>query len=162
MILLINKITHFIELLKWNPLILSLIRTLNTMLILMKKILSFKLVIMLEYENTKTFLLKDILQIGHKILWSVKLKIQFHGRVLSFVINDLNGEDIADTFYVKELRKTNQKEFRIERWLKEKETNYMSNGKIMIIHLIAELIKTILYKNELILFQTIWTFWRRY
>ena len=31
----------------------------------------------------------------------------------------------------------------------------MSNGKIMIIHLIAELIKTILYKNELILFQTI-------
>ena len=76
--------------------------------------------------------------------------------------NDLNGEDIADTFYVKELRKTNQKEFRIERWLKEKETNYMSNGKIMIIHLIAGLIKTILYKNELILFQTIWTFWRRY
>ena len=31
----------------------------------------------------------------------------------------------------------------------------MSNGKIMIIHLIAGLIKTILYKNELILFQTI-------
>ena len=35
--------------------------------------------------------------------------------MLSFFINDLNGEDIADTFYVKELRKTNQKEFRIER-----------------------------------------------
>ena len=112
--------------------------------------------IMLEYENTKTFLLKDIHQIGHKILWSVKLKIQFHGHVLSFVINDLNGEDIADTFYVKELRKTNQKEFRIERWLKEKETNYMSNGKIMIIHLIATLMKMMqneipLYKNESIL-----------
>ena len=162
MILLINKIAHFIELLKWNLLMLSLILMLNTMLILMKKILNFKLVVMLEYENTKTFLLKDILQVGHKILWSVKLKIQFHGHMLSFFINDLNGEDIADTFYVKELRKTNQKEFRIERWLKEKETNYMSNGKIMIIHLIAELIKTILYKNELILFQTIWTFWRRY
>ena len=26
-------------------------------------------------------------------------------------------------------------------WLKEKETNYMSNGNVMIIHLIAGLIK---------------------
>ena len=33
---------------------------------LMIKILNLKLVIMLEYENTKTFLLKDILQIGLK------------------------------------------------------------------------------------------------
>ena len=31
------------------------------------------------------------------------------------------------------------------------ETNYMSNGKVMIIHLIAGLIKMILYKNESIL-----------
>ena len=32
-----------------------------------------------------------------------------------YVINDLNGEDIIGTFYEKELRKTNQQEFRIAR-----------------------------------------------
>ena len=31
------------------------------------------------------------------------------------------------------------------------ETNYMSNGKVMIIHVIAGFIKMILYKNESIL-----------
>ena len=35
-------------------------------MVLMEKILNFKLVIMLEFQNTKTFLLKDILQIGQK------------------------------------------------------------------------------------------------
>ena len=38
----------------------------NTMLILMKKILSFKLVIMQEFQNIKTFLLKDMLLIYQK------------------------------------------------------------------------------------------------
>ena len=33
-----------------------------------KKILNLKLVIMLEFQNTKTFLLKDTLQIGRKKL----------------------------------------------------------------------------------------------
>ena len=46
----------------------------------------------------------------------VKLKIQFHG----YVINDLNGEEIIRTFYEKELQKTNQKEFRIEKMIKRK------------------------------------------
>ena len=42
----------------------------------------------------------------------------------------------------KNSKKTNQKEFRIEKMsLKEKKINYMSNGKDMIIHLIVELIK---------------------
>ena len=39
-----------------------------------------KLVIMLEFQNIKTFLLKNILQIDHKnFLLLVKLKIQFLG-----------------------------------------------------------------------------------
>ena len=39
-----------------------------------------KLVTMLEFQNIKTFLLKNILQIGHKnFLLLVKLKIQFLG-----------------------------------------------------------------------------------
>ena len=33
----------------------------------------------------------------------------------TYVINDLNGEEIAGTFYANELQKTNQKEFRIEK-----------------------------------------------
>ena len=52
----------------------------NTMKIQIKKILNLKLVIMLEFQNTKTFLLKDILQSGQKkFLLLVKLKIQFLG-----------------------------------------------------------------------------------
>ena len=46
----------------------------------------------------------------------VKLKIQFPGHV----INDLNGEEIFGSFYEKELQKTNQKEFRIEKVIKRK------------------------------------------
>ena len=33
----------------------------------------------------------------------------------TYVINDLNGEEIIGTFYEKELQKTNQKEFRIQK-----------------------------------------------
>ena len=48
-----------------------------------KKILSSKLVIMLEFQNTKTFFLKDTLKIGQKkFSLLVKLKIQFHGLML--------------------------------------------------------------------------------
>ena len=38
----------------------------------------------------------------------------------TYVINDLNGEEIARTFYEKELQKTNQEEFRIEKVIKRK------------------------------------------
>ena len=62
----------------------------------------------------------------------------------TYVISDLNGEEIVGTFYKKELQKTNQTEFRIEKWLREKVINYMSNGKFMITHLSIGLIKNIL------------------
>ena len=38
----------------------------------------------------------------------------------TYVINDLNGEEIVGTFDEKELQKTNQKEFRIEKLIKRK------------------------------------------
>ena len=38
----------------------------------------------------------------------------------TYVINDLNGEEIIGTFHEKELQKTNLKEFRIEKVLKNK------------------------------------------
>ena len=50
---------------------------------LMIEIQNLKLVIILEFPNTKIFLLKDIHQIGlKKFLLLVKLKIQFHGHML--------------------------------------------------------------------------------
>ena len=36
------------------------------------------------------------------------------------MINDLNGEEIMGTFYEKELQKTNQEEFRIEKVTKKR------------------------------------------
>ena len=38
----------------------------------------------------------------------------------TYVINDLNGEEIMGTFYEKELQKTSQKEFRIEKVIRRK------------------------------------------
>ena len=38
----------------------------------------------------------------------------------TYVINDLNGEGIIETFYEKELQKTNQEEFRIEKVIRRK------------------------------------------
>ena len=76
----LDDITLFIELLKRNLLTLRMIIMLNTMKILIKMILNLKLVTMLEFQNIKTFLLKDTLQIGQKkFLLLVKLKIQFLG-----------------------------------------------------------------------------------
>ena len=41
---------------------------------------------MLEYQNKKTFLLKNILQNGRKkVLWLKKLKILFHGHMLILI-----------------------------------------------------------------------------
>ena len=71
---------------------LNLILMLNTMLILMKKILHLKLVI-------------------SKIKKAVPL---------TYVISDLSGEEIVGSFYEKELQKNNQEEFRIEKVIKRK------------------------------------------
>ena len=38
----------------------------------------------------------------------------------TYVINDLNGEEIIGTFYEKELQKTSQEEFRIEKLIRRK------------------------------------------
>ena len=65
---------------------------------------------MSEFLNTKIFLLKDIRQIK-----KVKNTVP-----RTYVINDLNGEEIIGTFYEKELQKTNQQEFRIEKVIKRK------------------------------------------
>ena len=59
----------------------------------------------------------------------------------TYAISDLNGEPIGGTFYKKELQKNSQEKFRIEKVIKRKGDNCMSNGKDRIIYLIVGLIK---------------------
>ena len=73
---------------------------------------------MLEYQNTKTFLLKDTLQISLKTFF-LKLKTQFHRDMLLMI---LMVKKLFEHFMKKNYKKTNQK-FRIEEVIKKEETN---------------------------------------
>ena len=59
----------------------------------------------------------------------------------TYDISDLNGEEIVEMFYKKELRKTNQKLFRAEKVIKRKGDKLILNGKATIIFLIVASIK---------------------
>ena len=48
---------------------------------------------------------------------------------------------LLEHFMKKNYKKTNQQEFMIEKVIKKKVINYMSNGKVIIVYLIAGLIK---------------------
>ena len=79
----------------------------------MIKIRHLKLVILLEYQNIKTFLQKVTFQIGLKnFLWLKKLKILCPEHV---VINNLNGEEIVWTFYENYLKKKKQKTLELKK-----------------------------------------------
>ena len=61
---------------------------------------------------------KNIFAKGYMPNWSEKvfvIKKVKNTVPWTYVINDLNGEEITGTFYVTELQKTNQEEFRIEK-----------------------------------------------
>ena len=47
----------------------------------------------------------------------------------TYVISDLNGEAVIGTLYKKELQKTNQKEFRIEKLIKREGDKLYVNWK---------------------------------
>ena len=70
----------------------------------------------------KTFLQKVMLQIGLKKGTKTVMR--------TYVIEDLNGEEIVGQFYIKELQKTNQKEFRVDNsfnsWIGKKDDNTYS------------------------------------
>ena len=66
---------------------------------------------------------KNIFAKGYMLNWSEKIFII--SKIMNtvpwtYVLNDLNGEEIIGTFYEKELQGTGQKEFRIEKVLKRK------------------------------------------
>ena len=74
---------------------------------------------MLEFQNIKSFLLKDIPPNWSEevfVIYKIKNAVPW-----TCAISDLNGEEITGSFYEKELQKTNQKEFRIEKVLKRKD-----------------------------------------
>ena len=81
---IVNKYNNAVHrTIKMKPIDVTSDSMLNTMKILTEWILNLKLVTMLEFQNAKTFLLKDKLQIGRrKFLLTVKLKIQFRGLML--------------------------------------------------------------------------------
>ena len=62
-------------------------------------------------------MLKDIYQIGQEILIVKKIK---NTVPWTYVVNDLNGEEIIGTFYENKLQGTKQIEFRIEKVIKRK------------------------------------------
>ena len=47
----------------------------------------------------------------------------------TYIVSDLNGEEIIGTFYKKELQKANLKEFRVEKVIKKKSDNLYVNWK---------------------------------
>ena len=122
---------------------------LNTMKILTKKYPKFKV-----GDHVRTSKYKNIYTKGYTQNWSEEIfmisKIK-NTVPWTYVISDLNGEPITGKFYEKELQKTSQEKFRIEKVIKEKVINCTSNGKDMIVVLIVGLIKKALYKTESIL-----------
>ena len=74
-------------------------------------------------DHVKISKCKNILTKGYTPNWSQEvfvIKEVKNNVPWTYVINDLNGEEITGTFYEKELQKTNQRRFRTEKVTKRK------------------------------------------
>ena len=74
-------------------------------------------------DNVRISKYKNIFGKGYMPNWSEEVFIASKIKNTvpwTYVVNDLNGEEIIRTFYEKELQKTNQQEFRIEKVIKRK------------------------------------------
>ena len=92
-------------------------------------------------DHVRTSKYKNIYAKWYTSNWSEEVSVISKIRNTVPWTYDLNKEEINGISYEKELHKTNQREFRIEKVIKKKGNKKMSNGKIMIIYLIAGLIK---------------------
>ena len=103
---------------------LNLILMLNTMLIQYnEKDAKFKVC-----DHVRISKYKNIFAKGYTPNWSEEVFVinKIKNTVpWTYVINDLNGEEIIGSFYEKELQKTNQKEFRIEKVIKRKGNKFV-------------------------------------
>ena len=84
-----------------------MIRTLNLKLVIHIRISKYKNIFAKGYTTNWSEEVFVITKIKNTVQWT-------------YGINDLNGEEIIGSFYEKELQKTNQKEFRIEKVIKRK------------------------------------------
>ena len=74
-------------------------------------------------DHVRIYKYKNIFAKGYRTNWSddvfiikkVKSTVSW-----TYVTNDLNGDEIIGTFYEKELQKTNEQEFRIEKVIQRK------------------------------------------
>ena len=85
---------------------------------LMIKIINLKLVIIVRISKYKNIFAK-----GYTPNWSeeiIVIKGIKNTVPWTYVINDLNGEEIIGTFYERELQNSSQEEFRIEKVIKKK------------------------------------------
>ena len=74
-------------------------------------------------DHVRTAKYRNIFAKGYTPNWSEEvfaIKTVKNTVPCTYVINDLNGKEITGTFYEKELQKTNQEEFRIEKVIKRK------------------------------------------
>ena len=74
-------------------------------------------------HHVRIFKYKNVFAKGYTPNWSKEvfvIKKVKNTVPWTYVINDLNGEEIIGTFYEKELQKTNQQEFRKEKVIKRK------------------------------------------
>ena len=118
MIFLIDTITHIIRPSKWNLYVLNLILFQCW----------FKDPKFQAGDHVRVWKYKNIFAKGYAPNWweevfairKIKNTIPW-----TYVICDLNGEGIVGTCYEKELQKTNQKEFRIEKLLKKENKLYV-------------------------------------
>ena len=94
---------------------------------------------MLEYQNIRIFLQKVTRRIVLRRFFVIKK--DENTVPWTYVINDLNGEEIVGRFYENELQKTSQKEFRIEKVIQRKGDKLYLKWKSTIIHLIVGSIK---------------------
>ena len=67
----------------------------------------------------------------------------------------MNGKETIGSFSEKELQKTNQEKFRIEKVIRKKSDKLYVKWNDMTIRLIVGLIKKTLYKNERILSEAV-------
>ena len=92
---------------------------LNTMKILIKKDAKFKV-----GDHVRTSKYKNIFAKGYAPNWSEEgfVVTRIKNTVLwTYFVKDLSGEEITERFYEKELQKTSQEKFRIEKVLKRKD-----------------------------------------
>ena len=93
-------------------------------LILVKKLIINKDIKFKVGDRVRISKYKNIFAKGYIPYWSEEvfvIKKVKNTIPWTYVINDLNGEEIIGKFYEKELQKTNLEEFRIEKVIRRKE-----------------------------------------